>query len=126
MARMSPRGEPVRITTAQTSHLDEIKYRQKRYLISMGIRTACVIAAVVASGPLRWVFIIGAVVLPYVAVVMANAGARLDRDAPAPYVDDGRLLPGPDDRPVRGPEDRPDPGDDPGGGPDDTGDHHHK
>ncbi len=45
----------------------------KRYLISMAVRTVCVVLAVVVAGPLRWVFIAGAVILPYVAVVMANA-----------------------------------------------------
>ena len=51
-----------------------------RYLISMGIRTVCVVLAVVVDGPLRWVFVVGAIVLPYVAVVMANArGERRQR-----------------------------------------------
>ncbi len=44
----------------------------KRYLISMGIRTVCVVLAVIVDGPLRWLFVAGAVLLPYVAVVMAN------------------------------------------------------
>ena len=49
-----------------------------RYLWSMGIRTACFILAVVALAVLHWT-VIGwtlvttAVILPYVAVVMANA-----------------------------------------------------
>lgn len=40
----------------------------------MGIRTVCLVLAVVASGWLQWAFLAGAIVLPYVAVVMANAG----------------------------------------------------
>ncbi len=47
--------------------------RMKRYLITMSIRTACFIAAFLAEGPLRWVFMAMAVGLPYVAVVLANA-----------------------------------------------------
>ena len=47
-----------------------------RYLISMAIRTACVVLVFVVPGPLRWVFAAGAVVLPYVAVVLANASGR--------------------------------------------------
>jgi hypothetical protein len=40
----------------------------------MGIRMACVVAAVfVGPGWLRWLAIAGAVFLPYIAVVMANA-----------------------------------------------------
>lgn len=69
----------VRITTAPTSAADEIAGRQRRYLISMAIRTACVIGAVaVGPGVLRWVLIAGAVLLPYVAVVFANAANHKD------------------------------------------------
>lgn len=39
----------------------------------MGIRLACLPLAVVTDGWLRWTFILGAIVLPYVAVVIANA-----------------------------------------------------
>ena len=41
----------------------------------MGIRTVCLALAIfVASGVLRWIFVGLAVVLPYVAVILANAG----------------------------------------------------
>jgi hypothetical protein len=64
----------VRITTAGTSRADDIARRQRRYVISMSIRTVCFISAVlVGPGWLRWVLVVGALVLPYVAVVMANA-----------------------------------------------------
>ncbi len=63
----------MRITTAAPARAEDIAARQKRYLISMGIRTACFIGAVaVGPGWLRWVLIAGAVFLPYVAVVFAN------------------------------------------------------
>jgi len=71
--------DAVRITTAAPSPAAEIAGRQRRYLISMGIRTLCVIGAVVAAPhAVMWVFIVGAVFLPYVAVVMANATNRKD------------------------------------------------
>ena len=38
------------------------------------IRTACFILTVVLPSPYRWVALFGAVILPYVAVVIANAG----------------------------------------------------
>lgn len=64
----------VRITTAATSREEEIAGRQRRYVISMTIRTVCFLAAVmVGPGWLRWVLVAGAVLLPYVAVVLANA-----------------------------------------------------
>ena len=50
----------------------------RRYLVSMGIRTACFILAVVAIAVLHWaivgwILVVAAVILPYIAVVMANA-----------------------------------------------------
>ncbi|HEX6149694.1 DUF3099 domain-containing protein [Nocardioides sp.] len=66
-------GRAVRITTAPLSRQEEIAQRQRRYVLSMSLRTVCFVGAVVADGWLRWVLVAGAVVLPYVAVVMANA-----------------------------------------------------
>ena len=48
--------------------------RQRRYFISMMIRTICFILAVVLPNPWRWIALIGAVTLPYIAVIAANAG----------------------------------------------------
>jgi Protein of unknown function (DUF3099) len=76
-ARRTPSGrgdEAVRITTAATSPQADISARQRRYVISMAIRTLCFLAAIlVGPGWLRWVLVAAAVLLPYVAVVMANA-----------------------------------------------------
>lgn len=74
--------QPVSITTARISRSDDLRRRQRRYLMSMGIRTVCFVLAVVTTGPLRWSFVFGAVFLPYVAVVLANATDT--RGAPAP------------------------------------------
>jgi Flp pilus assembly protein TadB len=80
MARRPRGGEtPIRITTAATSRNADIAARQRRYLIAMGVRTLCFVVvaclAVTHAGPgwLPWIFVVGALVLPYVAVVMANA-----------------------------------------------------
>lgn len=76
-----PKGESTEIYTitgAQRALSDEQVGRQRRYLISMGIRTACVLGAIVVPGWPRWLFIAGAVVLPYLAVVIANAGREND------------------------------------------------
>jgi len=62
-----------RITTAPRPHSDDLDERMSRYLTSMAIRTVCVLLVVVVHSPVRWVFAVGAVGLPYVAVVMANA-----------------------------------------------------
>ena len=67
--------DAVRITTAQSSSAEDMAARQRRYAISMAIRTVCFIAAVaVGPGWLRWVLVAAAVFLPLFAVVMANAG----------------------------------------------------
>lgn len=67
-------SDPVRITTAAASRREELDGRVRRYLFSMGLRVVCFVGAVaVGPGWLRWILMAGAVFLPYVAVVMANA-----------------------------------------------------
>jgi len=63
-----------RITSAPRSHADDQHARIVKYTVSMTIRAICLVLAFVVTGPLRWVFVAGAVLLPYVAVVLANAG----------------------------------------------------
>ncbi|MGH3497731.1 MAG: DUF3099 domain-containing protein [Nocardioidaceae bacterium] len=77
---------PVSITTARRGRSADIHSREVRYLVSMGIRTVCFLCAVVVGGPLRWVFIAAALILPYIAVVFANAaGGRSAQDDAEPY-----------------------------------------
>src|SRR6478609_4454386 len=85
MARKRAADAPIRITTAQSSAGADIDHRQRRYLIAMGVRTLCflmvALLAITHLGPgwLPWIFVVAAVVLPYVAVVMANAaGTKSD------------------------------------------------
>ena len=52
-----------------------IARRRRRYLVSMSVRTACFVGAIFVGGWVRWVLLLGAFVLPYVAVVMANAAS---------------------------------------------------
>lgn len=59
----------------------------------MAIRTVCFIGAIIASGWLRWALVAGAVLLPYVAVVMANAGRkRSERPQPMIILNDQREI----------------------------------
>jgi hypothetical protein len=74
-------GDAVRITTASPSRAADIAARQKRYVLAMSFRTVCFVAAIFVT--LTWarvILIIGALVLPYVAVVMANAAASKSDD----------------------------------------------
>ena len=81
MPRKEP--EPVRITSATRSHSDDIGARQRRYVISMTIRTACFLLAVLSMGHwFMWVFLAASFFLPYIAVVIANGGASPDPGGP--------------------------------------------
>jgi Protein of unknown function (DUF3099) len=72
--------EPVvqSVTTAPESLAQEQAGRIRRYLLTMAVRTTCFILAVVTAmaGAPAWVWgtmAVLALVLPYIAVVMANA-----------------------------------------------------
>lgn len=45
-----------------------------KYSIAMGIRMVCIVCLLFAHGWWLLVFAIGAIVLPYIAVVLANVG----------------------------------------------------
>lgn len=62
------------ITSAPKSLKSDLAGRQRRYLISMIIRTICFLLTVALPSPYRWFALAGATFLPYVAVVIANAG----------------------------------------------------
>ena len=62
------------VTSAPKSLTNDLSSRQKRYFISVMIRTLCFILTVILPSPFRWFALAGAVTLPYIAVVIANAG----------------------------------------------------
>jgi len=65
----------------------------------MLLRTLCFVGAVVADGWLRWTLVAGAIFLPYVAVVLANAATRRRPEEMTPYVPEPfGALPGGDRR----------------------------
>jgi Protein of unknown function (DUF3099) len=79
------------VTTARPGHSQEMSGRLRRYLISMTIRVVFLVLAIfVFSGWLRVVGIAAAVVLPWIAVVMANAGPTGD-DAQPTFVSTDRI-----------------------------------
>ncbi len=87
-------AEPVyQITGARRGVREDVNARTRRYLVSMGVRTACFLLAVLTDGYLRWGFIVLAVGLPYVSVVFANAGRERTVDLPdAGVVPDRRAI----------------------------------
>jgi len=89
---VNQQDNPVAITSARPARSVDIHRRQTRYLLSMGLRTICFVLAIVTTGPLRWSFVAGAVFLPYVAVVLANATDRREPVGPTAYLDDEKPL----------------------------------
>lgn len=72
-------GGPYLITDAQRSQEEQLRIRERRYIIMMLVRAACLIAAAIVAStrpPLLWLWLticaIGVIVIPYVAVVLAN------------------------------------------------------
>ena len=55
-----------------------------KYTIAMTIRTLCLIGLVIVPNWTRFVFAAGAVILPYVAVIVANVGSRGASDPVSP------------------------------------------
>lgn len=66
----------VSITSASESHEADLNARTRKYLILMAIRMVCFVGAVFAHGWFRWTLVAGAVVLPWIAVLIANAVKR--------------------------------------------------
>lgn len=73
----------------------------------MGVRTVCFLAGVVlVMQPmpwpiLGWLMFVGAVFLPYIAVVIANAGVRKKGAGPSPFgAEPGRQIDGPQQPPA--------------------------
>ena len=66
------------VTEARLSKSADIAYRERRYLIMMGIRLVCFVIAVVlfinGAGWLTALPAVGAIIIPYFAVIFANGG----------------------------------------------------
>lgn len=84
-----------RITTAREPLSDDLARRTHRYLVQMTVRVVCFLGAALIDHWTRWLLLVGAVVLPYVAVVLANAG-RTPGEDPGTFVEP-RHLEGPRD-----------------------------
>ncbi len=82
MSHSSRRESVHLVTQARRSMSEDIAYRQRRYLLMMGIRALCfVIAVVLFTNHFGWLAAIpavGAIFIPYFAVVIANAGREPD------------------------------------------------
>ena len=61
------------VTDLQQSPDEERRGRVIRYSIAMTIRVICIVLAMFVQGWMMWVCFAGAILLPYFAVVIANA-----------------------------------------------------
>lgn len=60
------------ITDAAAAHSEEMRQRMIKYAVAMGIRMVCLILIFVVDGWLKILPVIGAVFLPWFAVIIAN------------------------------------------------------
>jgi hypothetical protein len=69
------------VTSARMSHTEDLALRQRRYVITQSVRIVCVVLAVLLPVAIAWkfLFMVGAVALPWFGVVMANAGPTVER-----------------------------------------------
>ncbi|MGH4027322.1 DUF3099 domain-containing protein [Actinomycetota bacterium Odt1-20B] len=87
--RKQSSAEVFRITGARQGLADDVRGRQRRYVISMSVRTVSVIAAAVLWNVERHVALVALVLgifLPYVSVVIANAGRENAPSLPSTFV----------------------------------------
>lgn len=80
------------VTSARPSLTSDQAARNRRYLLSMSIRVVCFIGCIVTDGWLRWALFVGALVLPWVAVLVANAGREQRGKAAAAIIDGPNAL----------------------------------
>lgn len=75
--RGAPEAPVQAITNAAIPHSDDMRHRMIQYSVTMGIRMVCLLLIFVFDGWFKLVPIVGAVVLPWVAVMIANSGADI-------------------------------------------------
>ncbi|MVA77204.1 DUF3099 domain-containing protein [Auraticoccus sp. F435] len=83
---------PPLITAAAQGRSADASRRQRNYLIMMGIRVLCFVGLLFAPGNTKWFLLAGAVVLPYVAVLVVNQGDQRSH-RPAELVEPGPPVP---------------------------------
>ncbi|TJZ51196.1 DUF3099 domain-containing protein [Streptomyces piniterrae] len=82
-------GETFRITGARQGLSEDVRGRQRRYVISMSVRTVAVVLTAVLwniERPIAIATLILGIALPYIAVVIANAGRENAPSLPKTFV----------------------------------------
>ncbi|GAB2481092.1 hypothetical protein GCM10027030_13850 [Luteococcus sediminum] len=93
--------EAVPITEVRVGRSDDIEMRQRRYILTMTIRTTCFGLMFFVPGLWKFVAIAGAAVLPAIAVVLANNRdnrsqpvVRAQEPAPTLAISPGQVIKG--------------------------------
>lgn len=79
------------ITNAQEAHSQEMHGRLVKYSLAMGIRMVCIALIFAVDGWFKLVPMVGAVVLPWIAVVIANGGSDTNHQENAALLDEAPL-----------------------------------
>lgn len=75
------------ITNATPAHSDEMRQRMIKYAVTMGIRMVCLGAIFLFDGWYMLIPIAGAVLLPWVAVIIANGAADVNHQETVELLD---------------------------------------
>ena len=87
--RKQSSGQAFRITGARQGLSEDVRGRQRRYVISMVVRTVAVVLTVVlwnVERPIAIATLVLGLALPYIAVVIANAGRENAPSLPSTFV----------------------------------------
>ncbi|MFC9847573.1 DUF3099 domain-containing protein [Streptomyces sp. NPDC060223] len=87
--RKQSNGQVFRITGARQGLDEDVRGRQRRYVISMSVRTVAVILTAVLWNVERHVAVVAlvlGVLLPYISVVIANAGRENVPSLPSTFI----------------------------------------
>ncbi|GAA0440307.1 DUF3099 domain-containing protein [Streptomyces olivaceiscleroticus] len=87
--RKQSSAQTFRITGARQGLTEDVRGRQRRYVISMSVRTVAVILTAVlwnVERPVAIITLIAGLVLPYIAVVIANAGRENVTSLPSSFI----------------------------------------
>src|SRR3954451_10134701 len=80
-------GETViSVTSAQPGRSEDLDSRIVRYAWLLSIRIACFVLAVLTPSPWRWLFVVGAIALPYFGVVLRTPPRAGPQPAAGPFL----------------------------------------
>ncbi|WP_446698785.1 DUF3099 domain-containing protein [Arthrobacter sp. H16F315] len=100
------------MTDAAAAHSEEMRQRMIKYAVAMGIRMVCLVLIFVVDGWLKILPIVGAVFLPWFAVIVANGSdaAEIHSDSLLDYAPLAQLEAPAGAGEAAGPTDPPGPG----------------